>query len=343
MARSRADGQILATYLHGLFEQPRRCAALLRWAGLAQPLSDRSPSAARADARASGRCGRVLARCAAAVKFAALPAAQVTAGVQTADRPADRRTTRAVHATQPVGGARALARAPATSYELTMPVTEGPAAIDVAAELQTGCPQPLALTPGIWPELRGDVVHDVVGTGGVAAHAGRHVIEFRDCDEFSRRCCGRRRTIATDTDGPDQHVRCCCTAPGRRRRHSRHRSRHPPSGRCSCQSRWLDRGRPTPVSTGLLACRPYRLPPGWTADIEIGGGKAKAGQAEGVGGIGLLRRDHAAAGPLFAAVRAGEGDRADPPSRLTIVPHISRLKPPFDCPCAAMSAALSTE
>jgi adenosylcobyric acid synthase len=29
-----ADGQILATYLHGLFESPGACAALLRWAGL---------------------------------------------------------------------------------------------------------------------------------------------------------------------------------------------------------------------------------------------------------------------------------------------------------------------
>ncbi|MCY1465453.1 Cobyric acid synthase [compost metagenome] len=29
------DGQILATYLHGLFEGSQSCAALLRWAGLA--------------------------------------------------------------------------------------------------------------------------------------------------------------------------------------------------------------------------------------------------------------------------------------------------------------------
>jgi len=28
------DGQILGTYLHGLFEEPEACAALLRWAGL---------------------------------------------------------------------------------------------------------------------------------------------------------------------------------------------------------------------------------------------------------------------------------------------------------------------
>ena len=33
------DDQILGTYLHGLFEQPSACQALLRWAGLAQPLS----------------------------------------------------------------------------------------------------------------------------------------------------------------------------------------------------------------------------------------------------------------------------------------------------------------
>jgi adenosylcobyric acid synthase len=32
------DGQIMATYLHGLFEETPACAALLRWAGLAQPL-----------------------------------------------------------------------------------------------------------------------------------------------------------------------------------------------------------------------------------------------------------------------------------------------------------------
>ena len=29
-----ADGQVLGTYLHGLFEQPPAFAALLRWAGL---------------------------------------------------------------------------------------------------------------------------------------------------------------------------------------------------------------------------------------------------------------------------------------------------------------------
>ncbi|MCP3708892.1 cobyric acid synthase [Paraburkholderia sp. CNPSo 3274] len=34
-ARS-ADGQILATYVHGLFDTPQACAALVRWAGLAQ-------------------------------------------------------------------------------------------------------------------------------------------------------------------------------------------------------------------------------------------------------------------------------------------------------------------
>lgn len=31
-----ADGQILGTYLHGLFESPPACAALLGWAGLDQ-------------------------------------------------------------------------------------------------------------------------------------------------------------------------------------------------------------------------------------------------------------------------------------------------------------------
>ncbi|MBW8837649.1 MAG: cobyric acid synthase CobQ, partial [Burkholderia sp.] len=29
-----ADGQILATYVHGLFDTPAACAALLAWAGL---------------------------------------------------------------------------------------------------------------------------------------------------------------------------------------------------------------------------------------------------------------------------------------------------------------------
>ena len=33
-----ADGQILGTYVHGLFEEPSACAALLRWAGLGVPL-----------------------------------------------------------------------------------------------------------------------------------------------------------------------------------------------------------------------------------------------------------------------------------------------------------------
>jgi adenosylcobyric acid synthase len=32
------DGQIVATYLHGLFEDTGACVALLRWAGLTQPL-----------------------------------------------------------------------------------------------------------------------------------------------------------------------------------------------------------------------------------------------------------------------------------------------------------------
>jgi adenosylcobyric acid synthase len=39
-----ADGHILGTYLHGLFERPSACAALLRWAGLAQPLSVDHPA-----------------------------------------------------------------------------------------------------------------------------------------------------------------------------------------------------------------------------------------------------------------------------------------------------------
>jgi adenosylcobyric acid synthase len=34
-----ADGQIMATYLHGLFEDTAACTALLRWAGLSQPLA----------------------------------------------------------------------------------------------------------------------------------------------------------------------------------------------------------------------------------------------------------------------------------------------------------------
>ena len=33
------DGQILGTYVHGLFEEPSACAALLRWAGLSAPLA----------------------------------------------------------------------------------------------------------------------------------------------------------------------------------------------------------------------------------------------------------------------------------------------------------------
>jgi adenosylcobyric acid synthase len=33
-----ADGQVIATYLHGLFEEAAACTALLRWAGLTQPL-----------------------------------------------------------------------------------------------------------------------------------------------------------------------------------------------------------------------------------------------------------------------------------------------------------------
>jgi adenosylcobyric acid synthase len=32
------DGQIMATYLHGVFEEMSACTALLRWAGLSQPL-----------------------------------------------------------------------------------------------------------------------------------------------------------------------------------------------------------------------------------------------------------------------------------------------------------------
>jgi adenosylcobyric acid synthase len=39
-----ADGRILGTYLHGLFERPSACATLLRWAGLAQPLSVDHPA-----------------------------------------------------------------------------------------------------------------------------------------------------------------------------------------------------------------------------------------------------------------------------------------------------------
>jgi adenosylcobyric acid synthase len=33
------DGQILATYVHGLFDEPQACSALLAWAGLEEPLA----------------------------------------------------------------------------------------------------------------------------------------------------------------------------------------------------------------------------------------------------------------------------------------------------------------
>jgi adenosylcobyric acid synthase len=39
-----ADGQILGSYLHGLFEHPCACAALLRWAGVPQPLDVDHPA-----------------------------------------------------------------------------------------------------------------------------------------------------------------------------------------------------------------------------------------------------------------------------------------------------------
>jgi adenosylcobyric acid synthase len=32
------DGQVLGTYVHGLFEEPDACRALLAWAGLAAPI-----------------------------------------------------------------------------------------------------------------------------------------------------------------------------------------------------------------------------------------------------------------------------------------------------------------
>ncbi|EQD33884.1 CobB/CobQ-like glutamine amidotransferase domain protein, partial [mine drainage metagenome] len=32
------DGRILGTYVHGLFEEPTACAALLAWAGLGTPV-----------------------------------------------------------------------------------------------------------------------------------------------------------------------------------------------------------------------------------------------------------------------------------------------------------------
>ncbi|WP_273456900.1 cobyric acid synthase [Nevskia ramosa] len=43
-----ADGQILGSYVHGLFDRPEACAALLRWAGLAKPVV--SDHAARREA-----------------------------------------------------------------------------------------------------------------------------------------------------------------------------------------------------------------------------------------------------------------------------------------------------
>jgi adenosylcobyric acid synthase len=31
------DGRVFGTYIHGIFEEPGACAALLRWAGLRAP------------------------------------------------------------------------------------------------------------------------------------------------------------------------------------------------------------------------------------------------------------------------------------------------------------------
>src|SRR5690606_9366493 len=43
---------------------------------------------------------------------------------------------------------------------------------------------------------------------------------------------------------------------------------------------------------------------------KVGGGQRQAWQAEGIGRVGFLRGNHAAAGPLVAAVVTGEGNGA---------------------------------
>ena len=65
------------------------------------------------------------------------------------------------------------------------------------------------------------------------------------------------------------------------------------------------------MSTGLLSCSPNRLPPGCTAVKRFAVDSARPRQAERVGGVRLLCRDHPAARPLIAAVVAGERHRAD--------------------------------
>src|SRR4029077_1972875 len=57
------------------------------------------------------------------------------------------------------------------------------------------------------------------------------------------------------------------------------------------------------LETEEAAARLYRAE-------EIRGRQREPGQAEGVRGVRLLRGDHAAAGPLIAAIAARERDRA---------------------------------
>src|SRR5258706_3915831 len=97
------------------------------------------------------------------------------------------------------------------------------------------------------------------------------------------------------------------------------------------------------VSTGLLCCKPYSEPPGCTAAYKFAVDKARVGKLNELAVFafwGEMTRLPGHSEPRSAPAKPAAQTT---PSRLTMVPHISRSNPPLAAPRALESADLRAE
>lgn len=158
--------------------------------------------------------------------------------------------------------------------------------------------------------LRRDVVDDVVGTGRITADAGRHVVQTQGVAGPPRDVVVGARRVAADADPADK-LPCRVVQPEAAAKHvdaadaaANHRVIRLPRVRrvAAVGDEGVDR---------VALLKPEQAPSGLHGRVEIGRRQCQPGQAERVGGVGLLRRDHAAAWPLITAADASKRHRAD--------------------------------
>ena len=93
--------------------------------------------------------------------------------------------------------------------------------------------------------------------------------------------------------------------------------------------------------TGLLACKPNRLCPGWTAVNRLAVDKAKAGRLKALAVLAFCAEMTRLPGHWSPGVSPERVTMTTTPERSTIVAHMFKPKPPFSSLTTLLRASLT--